>query len=984
MTHILNTGGNNSTSFDVTELVPGNVRAVGSTSAELHDQAKSFDNLVTDVVGSTRDLQWTGAAANAFATHRSEAIGVADRWLDSVHTVVEALTDHHTVLAHAQHRAAEVFELRQQAQRDTDELAHWDADDDAHNASNYTTLRAQLQAGISANRQRAQELLDEVRRQLAEAGTDTARTIRQAQHNLHAAVLPQSSTASSSTALANAQPGSATIVRAPHDGIHDTLWAIAQRELGDGNRWREIYELNAGHLVGTGPHAVLTNPNDIQPGWILRLPPTHLQPTTVAPPTHHPPTAAPPTPSPSPGPAVAPGGPPLSGASPLPGPAPAPPPGPSISSHSHIPAAPPAASTPVLHASGGRPADFGDGLIIAGGVGAALVAAGALTLSRRARRGGGQRPVVTDPTIGPPAVDENNRELDALGFTDQAASIPSQQPCDVPLGHRDGRTMLIDTAAALGLGLTGAGAPAATRALLLSQLATHPQAVAVITAAVRHRLLDGSSPNAVPSNASTNPIDGTDGIGNQRVRITASLQDALANVEAELVTRTRTLEETAGHATPPPLLLIVAAPDDPARLEAIADCGAGLGISVVVVGVWRPSITCQISADGRIARVIGQSLPNWAGTLVGLHSFSASAQDTVDLLKVLGPSTRSPTSAPATEPSAGQIEARRAASVQRVLNPTPRQAGTSSRSRIISRLAPPLVDGDQDENRYSEALRAPEPHKQDQSAVGTVRRPRPFELTVLGQVQLQRTLGGSDPLDLGAGLTPKQREIVICLAVHRDGVRTAALNDAIWPDASPTRPFNTLHSTLSQLRRTLRSAINDNSMALVVYRNGRYALDPEMVDVDLWHLTDALHIARTAIDQQRVGALHDAINRYPADLAEDYTGEWLEQPRDMLRRDVIDALAALIRAIRQHKPEQALALLERARRLDPHNEAIYRDIMRIQSRLGHFDAINRTMTLLRTALADIDTRPTSDTETLAVHLQHSPRSISSAPERRTA
>jgi len=43
----------------------------------------------------------------------------------------------------------------------------------------------------------------------------------------------------------------------------DSLWAIAQRHLGDGTRWPEIYQLNR-HLV--------RDPDQIEIGWELRLP----------------------------------------------------------------------------------------------------------------------------------------------------------------------------------------------------------------------------------------------------------------------------------------------------------------------------------------------------------------------------------------------------------------------------------------------------------------------------------------------------------------------------------------------------------------------------------------------------------------------------------------------------------------------------------------------------------------------------------------
>lgn len=50
----------------------------------------------------------------------------------------------------------------------------------------------------------------------------------------------------------------------------DSLWVLAERHLGDGLRWREIYDLNQG-LPQPGGRS-LRDPNLIRPGWILRLP----------------------------------------------------------------------------------------------------------------------------------------------------------------------------------------------------------------------------------------------------------------------------------------------------------------------------------------------------------------------------------------------------------------------------------------------------------------------------------------------------------------------------------------------------------------------------------------------------------------------------------------------------------------------------------------------------------------------------------------
>src|SRR5262249_47222607 len=100
------------------------------------------------------------------------------------------------------------------------------------------------------------------------------------------------------------------VVKPPAGRFHESLWEIAENHLGDGRRYREIFELNAGRPQPDG--SVLTIASLIRPGWVLRMPhdaygpgieevkasppARHSRPPAAHPPAAHPPAAHPPAP----------------------------------------------------------------------------------------------------------------------------------------------------------------------------------------------------------------------------------------------------------------------------------------------------------------------------------------------------------------------------------------------------------------------------------------------------------------------------------------------------------------------------------------------------------------------------------------------------------------------------------------------------------------------------------------------------------------
>ncbi|MFI0724343.1 hypothetical protein [Streptomyces sp. NPDC021224] len=700
-------------------------------------------------------------------------------------------------------------------------------------------------------------------------------------------------------------------VRAPRDGFYDSLWRIADRELGDGSRWPEIYALNRGRPQADG--RTLTSPHLIRPGWILRLPTTSALPPRT--PTRPPVTAAPSPPS-----------------------RPSPPPSPTR------------AGTPAPHES--RHDSHGPGIALPSGgfVGAALaaIAAGALATVLLRRRihyepGSGDR----DDLAVAPVVRALRIAHDRAASDSAPALRPGAPMATHTVGVRDGQALAWDLAGTRGLGLIGPGTIDAARALLVSLLAEQDAGI-VTPRAGAELLLDGAASAGVPG-----------------LQLVEDLDAALALLESELLSRTR-MAADGGDTSASRKLVLVAAPNTTThrRLQAVLDNGSSLNLAGVLLGQWLPGGTLRVRADGTVTA----TSPDLAATFTGARLFHLPAADARDLLDLLiraapptSPQPPALAAVTAPRPSNGHRPAPSYPAPPEARRPR-RKLGTGSPSDAAPQQAP-IVSGPSpeapDEGEPTPAAEEPEP---DDARL-------PLELTFLGRVRLTHHLPDGDThADLTSSLTPKHRELLTYLALHPDGVRREALGAAIWPDAPRTRPYNSFHATLSQLRSALRTATHDEQTDVTLNTDGVYALDPHRASVDLWALNDALRAARIDAPARRP-AVEQALTLYTGDLATDVVAEWIEAPREALRRDLLDALSALIRDVRPMHPDEALRLLERARSLDPYNEAVYRAIARLQTRLGHHDAVPRTESLLATVLAEIDERPSAETSTLFTELR---------------
>src|SRR6266511_2753998 len=146
------------------------------------------------------------------------------------------------------------------------------------------------------------------------------------------------------------------------------------------------------------------------------------------------------------------------------------------------------------------------------------------------------------------------------------------------------------------------------------------------------------------------------------------------------------------------------------------------------------------------------------------------------------------------------------------------------------------------------------------------------------------------------GLRTKSTELLVYLAVHRDGAPQADIVAAIWPDVTPERAAQRLSTCLANLRSIIRQAREssdadggdgDTRVEPVVNTAGTYRLDPAIVTVDWWQTVDGYaRAARNGTDSTNLAQWRHAIGEALDSLAEDSDYPWIDAERERARRDL--------------------------------------------------------------------------------------------------
>lgn len=545
--------------------------------------------------------------------------------------------------------------------------------------------------------------------------------------------------------------------------------------------------------------------------------------------------------------------------------------------------------------------DFPSGAVVGASLATAVGAAIATARLHRRRR---YRPGdhSTPDTEPPPS--SSLRRLRRHTISDHGGhaspTVPSRgSPHEFAIASRDGHEIMVDLVGTNGLGLHGPGADDAARAVLVTLLAaTDP--VEVVTTEPTLQLLCGvEHVGDIPTPAT--------------LTVTPTLTAALEHLEAELIHRTRLLDsyDTDDVTTlqrdhpdePLPTIALIAtdASDAERRLDAVLTLGRSRAVTAVLLGHWHSGTTCHVDDDGTVTHATGPG----STRLQNSRLFHLPHTDTTDLVAVL-------------------------------------TAARGGRDRTSEHGA-----ADPDEPAASVA-----------KTYTPARSDAPVHLSVFGPVRVH--VGDTE---IATGLRSRAREVLAYLATRPDGATLDQTLAAVWPDTDPERAAAQFRAAVGNIRKALRDTTGAREARFVLYSDQRYRLDPQLVDVDLWRFH--AHLRQSQDDKDPQAAFERAVHAYSGDLADGHMYEWAEPLRESLRRRALDAYTRLAETQEHHgELDEAVTTLDRALDHDPYNEQLYQRSFRLLHQLGRADAVRRLYRQLQNRLADLDADPEPATEQL--------------------
>jgi DNA-binding SARP family transcriptional activator len=204
----------------------------------------------------------------------------------------------------------------------------------------------------------------------------------------------------------------------------------------------------------------------------------------------------------------------------------------------------------------------------------------------------------------------------------------------------------------------------------------------------------------------------------------------------------------------------------------------------------------------------------------------------------------------------------------------------------------------------------------------------------------------------------------------------------LWSSTAPEQARQSLRQTLSTLRRELAQV---SPKKILVEEGDFLSLDASMVHVDVVEL-ESLIAAGTP------EALDPATRMYDGDfldgflIDEERFDQWVIAERDRLHRLALRAHAQLVEQLsRVDAFDEAVAVAQRALRIDPLQESMHRTLMQLYTRSGDLlNALQQFDACAKVLRRELDVEPDAETKSLQQEIVQQRKKRSAAPPERDA
>ena len=485
--------------------------------------------------------------------------------------------------------------------------------------------------------------------------------------------------------------------------------------------------------------------------------------------------------------------------------------------------------------------------------------------------------------------------------------------------------------------------------------------------------------------------------------------EAVAELQAEALGRARVFAQhgasdlgdflSLGSPEHLPALVVVTTPP-PRRLqqsiEALASNPAASGIGFVAAG-WRPNTArVALEVDSQITIDTDLALPDRLDLLLLSES---ETQQVVDILNAASSDPREPT-IPIEEPPAevgpftdGEPEHLNAPVAP--VDPEGRDGGGElGPSETSAPSAAPLQVAEECHTAVLQNLNGHSPDRPDaepspipaddstSSSIGSsdkVVGQNRLEVRCLGPMSISRR-----DATLHQGWVKGSKELLAYLIVNRDGVPKERILEVIWPDAKPKEGERLLRDALYHLRKQTLGREDAKWSDNYVRRVGETLVlgEDDRWWADVWEFESLASTAGRLEHEECKDALQRALSLYAGEFCDDCYFPWAEPLRERYRRIYLRSCAKLAEILEAAgETDEAIEVLERGIQVDRFCEDLYRRLIRLEASEGRTNAAIRLFQQLSKLLdQELDLEPEPTTLELMTQIRSVSRAASPVPD----